>query len=87
MPRTCGASAFLGPRSRCGRDPDRGSSVPCAAMHEALGMTSSESRFPPRNQIRGRLFRDMRYPPGDGASEGASEGTRRLFSRRVGTAR
>jgi hypothetical protein len=31
--------------------------------------------------------RDLPYPPGDGASAGASEGTSRLFSRRLGTAR
>jgi hypothetical protein len=38
-------------------------------------------------QARGRLFVIMLYPPGDGASAGESEGTKRLFSRRVGTAR
>jgi hypothetical protein len=40
-----------------------------------------------RGQARGRLFGIMLYPPGDGASAGESEGTKRLFSRRVGTAR
>jgi hypothetical protein len=54
-------------------------------------MIFSEDRFPPRIKSRIKsgagFFGIMLYPPGDGASEGASEGTKRLFSRRVGTAR
>jgi hypothetical protein len=52
-----------------------------------LSMIFSESRFPPRIKSGAGLFGIMLYPPGDGASEGASEGTKRLFSRRVGTVR